>query len=333
MSIFILNKGMKKKLFIENLFFFFSARVGYEQIYRSLYDGLGMRVHVEQSQYEFFSCLPIIQECLTMDPTTTRLHACRTSSNYTEPCSLFRNCDKPIRILLSIMWFTEQIAASELLVEYHEYHSNFDQNLSKRCLGYQDYGHENSDIIYRDKYLNYRLCYSLHSSFSEIIDVLKTLKPKRVTPIAAPLITLLPTKRFFQIINYFIEDKTKQSMKNFNEKIQKKMINYQIQLKHRYESFETKIERKRRRKLFKEQQQRKANDEELDLGINQEREEHLLQRIHSLNQLTTKYIPKNHSKQFFRCKVRVIQKRSKIFFVDIFTWLDRARRALQNCLY
>ena len=74
-----------------------------------------MRVHVEQSQYEFFSCLPIIQECLTTDPTTTRLHACRTpSSNYTQPCSLFRNCDKPIRILLSIMWFTEQIAASRL---------------------------------------------------------------------------------------------------------------------------------------------------------------------------------------------------------------------------
>ena len=58
--------------------FCFSARVGYEQIYRALYDSLGMRVHVEQNQYEFFSCLPIIQECLTTDPTTTRLHACRS---------------------------------------------------------------------------------------------------------------------------------------------------------------------------------------------------------------------------------------------------------------
>ncbi len=32
-------------------------------------------------------------------------------------------------------------------------------------------------------------------------------------------------------------------------------------------------------------------------------------------------------------KVRVIQKSSKFFFLDIFTWFDRARRALQNCIY
>jgi DNA cross-link repair 1C protein len=103
----------KNKLFISKSFSF-SARVGYEQIYRALYDSLGMRIHVEQNQYEFFACLPIIQDCLTTDPTATRLHACRSpSSNYTQPCSLFRNCDKPIRIFLSIMWFTEQIAASK----------------------------------------------------------------------------------------------------------------------------------------------------------------------------------------------------------------------------
>ncbi|CAF1197734.1 unnamed protein product [Adineta ricciae] len=255
-----------------------SARVGYEQIYRTLYENLNMRVHVEQSQYEFFTCLPIIQECLTTDPTVTRLHACRSAaSNYTEPCSLFRTCDKPIRIFLSIMWFTEQVAASELLVEYHEYHSNFNQNLTNRCLGFQDY---ESVTTYPDKYLGYRLCYSLHSSFSEIVDVLKTLTPKRVTPIASPLISLMPTKRLFQTIDHLLRDRTKEQS---GEAIPKKIANTQIQLKHRYESFETKLERKRRRKLFKEQQQRRANDEELDLGLNDEMEETLLQRIHSLN--------------------------------------------------
>lgn len=269
-----------------------------------------MRVHVEQNQYDFFACLPIIQECLTVDPITTRLHACRTvSSNYTEPCSLFRHCDKPIRILLSIMWFTEQISANELLVEYHEYHSNFDQTLSKRCLGYQDYEKDTNNIIYRDKYLNYRLCYSLHSSFSEIIDLLKTLKPQNVTPIASPLISLLSTKRLFQIINYFLPKNSSTllpiqtsmiTIKNLNEKLEKKSLNYQIQLKHRYESFETKFERKRRRKLFKEQQQRKANDEELDLGYNDYREEEILHKINLLIQsntkdIRTKYISKNIS--------------------------------------
>jgi len=101
-----------------NIFFSFSsARVGYEQIYRALYDSLGMRIHVEQGQYDFYSCIPIIQECLTTDSSTTRLHACRTSaSNFAQPCAFFRNCDKPIRVLLSIMWFTDQIAAGRICI-------------------------------------------------------------------------------------------------------------------------------------------------------------------------------------------------------------------------
>ena len=34
-----------------------------------------------------------------------------------------------------------------------------------------------------------------------------------------------------------------------------------------------------------------------------------------------------------RYKVQPMQKSSKIFFFDFFTWFDRARRALQNCLF
>ena len=33
------------------------------------------------------------------------------------------------------------------------------------------------------------------------------------------------------------------------------------------------------------------------------------------------------------CKVRIIQKSTKIFFCDIFTWFDRARWTLQNCIF
>ncbi|CAF4310745.1 unnamed protein product, partial [Rotaria sordida] len=80
-------------------------------------------------------------------------------------------------------------------------------------------------------------------------------------------------------------------------KIQRKSLNQQIQLKHRYELFETKIQRKRRRKLFKEQQQRKANDEELDFGIDDEKEQNLLQRINSVNESICKQIQTNHSKK------------------------------------
>ena len=272
-----------------------------------------MRVHVESAEYDFFACLPSVQECLTTDSTSTCLHACRTaSSNFSQPCSSFRHCDKPVRILLSIMWFTEQIAASkwtfasssthpipfvgELLVEYREYHSNFEQHLSKRCLGVQDDGLEHTDPSCTDKYLSYRLCYSLHSSFSEIVDVLKTLKPKRVTPIAAPLPTLITSKRFFRIIDYFIQNNAVEPSVAMTRRSAE-----QIQLKHRYESFETKLERKRRRKLFQEHQQRKANDEELDLGMDDEREQHLLRRIHSLNESTSQHRKMHASKELVRC--------------------------------
>ena len=35
----------------------------------------------------------------------------------------------------------------------------------------------------------------------------------------------------------------------------------------------------------------------------------------------------------YKSKVPVIRKWSKSFFLNIFTWFDRARRALQNCIY
>ena len=259
----------------------FSARVGYEQIYRALYDDLGMRIHVEQSQYDFYSCLPIIQECLTTDPNTTRLHACRTSaSNFAQPCAFFRNCDKPIRVLLSIMWFTDQIAAGELLVEYHKYHSNFEQSVStssKRFfVGFQDYGGEGVDVSYSDKYSSFRLCYSLHSSFSEIADVLKTFKPKRVTPIAAPFTSQLTPKRLFQIIDHYI-----QAPKPSIVRVPRKPVNQQLQIKQRYESFQTKKDRKRKKNLLKEQ-------DDLDLDLDNEGEKLLLQRVNSLKELPSK---------------------------------------------
>ena len=178
--------------------------------------------------------------------------------------------------------------SGELLVEYHEYHSNFEQNTSKRCLGFQDYSHDGVEASSSDNFLSYRLCYSLHSSFAEVVDVLETLRPKCVTPIAAPPTTQITTKRLFRLIDYFIREKSVRRtssvvLEKFQEMMQRKSLQPQIQLKHRYESFENRIERKRRRKFFQEQQQRKANDEELDLGINDEREQHLLRRLHSLH--------------------------------------------------
>jgi hypothetical protein len=200
----------------------------------------------------------------------------------------------------------------ELLVEYHKYHSNFEQSVStsskRYFIGFQDYGGQGVDVSYSDKYTSYRLCYSLHSSFSEIVDVLKTLKPKRVTPIAAPFTSQLTPKRLFQIVDHYIQDSEVNPQKTstvttskLNEKIQRKPINQQIQVKQRYESFQTKSERKRRKKFMKEQQQRKDDNEELDLDLDDESDKLLLQRVNSLNELGSKQIKTDDSKQTLRC--------------------------------
>ena len=165
----------------------------------------------------------------------------------------------------------------ELLVEYHKYHSNFEQSVStsskRYFLGFQDYGGEGVDVSYTDKYLSYRLCYSLHSSFAEIVDVLKTFKPKRVTPIAAPFTSQLTPKRLFQIVDHYIRDPQDPSKASqVTEKIQRKPINQQLQIKRRYKP----VEGKRRRK--KEQ-------EDLDLDLDNPAEKLLLQRVQSLQDL------------------------------------------------
>jgi hypothetical protein len=136
------------------------------------------------------------------------------------------------------------------------------------------------------------LCYSLHSSFSEIADVLKTLKPKRVTPIAAPFTSQLTPKRLFQIIDHYIQDPNKKTPVKINERIQQKPINHQLQVKHRYDSFQTKAEKKRKKKLMKEPSQ-----DDLDLDIDDESNKQLLQRVNSLKE--TKKIKTN---EIVRCK-------------------------------
>jgi len=89
-----------------------------------------------------------------------------------------------------------------------------------------------------------------------------------------------------------------------NEKVQRKPINQQLQIKHRYESFQTKVEKKRKKKLIKEQQQRKDNNDELDLDIDDESDKLLLQRVNSLKELNSKKIKSDDSTQTIRCKLQ-----------------------------
>ncbi|CAF0802947.1 unnamed protein product [Adineta ricciae] len=124
-----------------------SARVGYEYIYMSLYRHFAIPIHVSTEQYHLYDCLPQVQQALTTDGQSTRLHACWPRCSHTNPS---------IKIVLSVLWFTLQ------------QQQHFQSPLIQISIDF------------------YRLCYSLHSSYNEICTFIKQISPTRVHPIALP---------------------------------------------------------------------------------------------------------------------------------------------------
>ena len=62
-----------------------SARVGYEYVYTRLHQHFGIFIHVNSEQYQLYNCLPHVQQALTTDPTSTRIHACWPRCSHTKP--------------------------------------------------------------------------------------------------------------------------------------------------------------------------------------------------------------------------------------------------------
>ena len=62
-----------------------SARVGYEYVYLSVYQKLGIPIHVNAEQYHLYHCLPQVQRVLTIDGSSTRLHACYPRCSHAKP--------------------------------------------------------------------------------------------------------------------------------------------------------------------------------------------------------------------------------------------------------
>jgi hypothetical protein len=76
-----------------------------------------------------------------------------------------------IKVILSAMWFTDTAGVDKMLIEY------------KPPLA------ELNTPAYRNYSRIYRLCYSFHSSFEEIVDFVETIKPQKLYSIALPEIT------------------------------------------------------------------------------------------------------------------------------------------------
>ncbi|CAG5126732.1 unnamed protein product [Candidula unifasciata] len=133
------------------------ARFGYEHLLMKLSAKLNIKIHVPEWKTWIYDQIPKLQNVFTSDPTETRLHACSAKGSL--PCR--RSSDsEPVSILNlrpSAMWFTSDQSTAKDLVVPPAYPTGL-----------------------------YRMCYSLHSSYSEIRDLVSFLQPENVFPNVQP---------------------------------------------------------------------------------------------------------------------------------------------------
>lgn len=194
-----------------------SARIGYEYVYQEIYKHTGYKTHVNDLIFKIYDKLPVIQSCLTQDPYSTPIHCCVYENRKREaaktdlmsstifggerkpytvhisnspvksqsdtrrpiiPClitseNMQKELARPLRVhaakvILSAMWFTDTAGVEQVFI------------------GYKPTLKEMNSLAYKPYKSIYRLCYSFHSSFEEIVDFVNTLRPKRLFSIALP---------------------------------------------------------------------------------------------------------------------------------------------------
>ncbi|BFZ08681.1 hypothetical protein BsWGS_11720 [Bradybaena similaris] len=141
-----------------------AARYGYEHLLMELSAKLNIKIHVPEWKTAIYDQIPELQNVFTSDPTQTRIHACSTKVSYASSLPCHRSSgSRHINVLNlrpSAMWFTSEksTAKREDLVVPPASPKGF-----------------------------YRICYSMHSSYSEIRDLVSYLQPENAFPNVQPM--------------------------------------------------------------------------------------------------------------------------------------------------
>lgn len=129
-----------------------TARYGSEYLFKEIYDQLKQKIHVNDSEIINYRYIPELDHCVTNNGQQLQIHGCYMyGNNFSEhlSCRQIEN-NEYLRIIrpTAIHW------------------KNWQQN----------------NLIYSKEKMSeiYRVCYSSHSSYSEIKDFLEYLKPKSI---------------------------------------------------------------------------------------------------------------------------------------------------------
>nr|CAD7261536.1 unnamed protein product [Timema shepardi] len=142
-------------LYLDTTFFTF---YGSEYLFRIVANEFDTKVHVSDRAYSFYKCVPEIKDAVTNDPKLSRIH-CYDTDELQKVLSGFINKSDDSEIHM------KTIKPSAMIFK-----NNIDETMK---LFYSD-----SDID--------RVCYSSHSSFSELKDVILHLKPGKIVPCVQP---------------------------------------------------------------------------------------------------------------------------------------------------
>ncbi|XP_066284808.1 protein artemis-like [Branchiostoma lanceolatum] len=141
------------------------AKYGYEYLFIELCRRFHMKVHVNNPS--IYQTVPEIFQCLTSDPSETQIHACRWLERYQKgrhplPCKYRPPPPHELEVMSvtpSTMWFTAYAGPG--------------------------------DVIRKGSRHHHRVCFSFHSSYTEIRDFVGYIRPKTIHANVAPVGTTL----------------------------------------------------------------------------------------------------------------------------------------------
>ncbi|CAH1265461.1 DCLRE1C [Branchiostoma lanceolatum] len=141
------------------------AKYGYEYLFIELCRRFHMKVHVNNPS--IYQTVPEIFQCLTFDPSETQIHACRWLERYQKgrhplPCKYRPPPPHELEVMSvtpSTMWFTAYAGPG--------------------------------DVIRKGSRHHHRVCFSFHSSYTEIRDFVGYIRPKTIRANVAPVGTTL----------------------------------------------------------------------------------------------------------------------------------------------
>ncbi|GAU93527.1 hypothetical protein RvY_05453 [Ramazzottius varieornatus] len=147
------------------------TRLGYEAVFVELERTLRQKIHVSERRHSMYKSMLELYDILTLDEAESNIHAC-------DKCSVVLQAESALWIKLCAFSFTLK-------------HTN-----GRTTLKHPKFSH------------SYRVCFSMHSSFSEIAELVQHVKPRRIVPIAFP-----PGSDVLQILNLLPKVVPKESVR------------------------------------------------------------------------------------------------------------------------